>query len=205
LEERRREIDWLRSQLCEFLSRHGLDPARSNEHWNPSSEEHGIRHAMERYEDLRQILNTNPPVPARFESMQAEDKPFKQWQERFSPAFLYPLRFIDELSEAFQDPVEQAFALTETAGQHARTRELRQFLERNSSDFGTAFHWKPREGVPLDMVYCLLPTQWRHAPGIQDTLTGQGINAQNCLEGKDSTRVYLLRLKIGGETSCLLN
>jgi hypothetical protein len=206
LDARRHEIDWLRSQLCEFLALHGLNPARSNEHWNPtSSQDYGIRHAMESFEDFKRILNTNPPQEPRFQSMQAEKKPFKQWQERYSPAFLYPLRFIDELSEEFKDPVEQELAQFASPELDTRTKELRDFLDRHSSDFGTAFLWKAREGVPMDTVYCLLPAQWRQVQRIRDTLTGQAISEQNRLEGMDPNRVYLLRLKLGVQTACLLD
>jgi hypothetical protein len=204
LRERRREIGWLRGQLHDFLDMHGLDAESPAENWTRISREGGIRHALEEYADLQRILQTNPPSPERFQSMQAESQPFKQWEERYSPAFLYPLRFIDELSDAYREPLELELAQPGGGGeQNARARELCAFLRRHSGDFATAFRWKAQDGVPPDAVYCLLPPLWLGLPGVRETLADQGISAEHRLPGADAARAYLLRLQIGVETACL--
>ena len=204
LRERRREMGWLRSQLHDFLDMHGLDADSPVENWTRISRDGGIRHAMEQFDDLLRISQTRPPIPEHFQSMQAEKKPFKKWEERYSQAFLYPLRFIDELSENYQEPLEQELAQPGSgAEQLTRADELCAFLRRHSGDFTTAFRWKASVGVPPDSVYCLLPPLWLGLPGVRDTLTGQAINEEHRLPGEDVARAYLLRLQIGVETTCL--
>ncbi|ASF47642.1 hypothetical protein [Methylovulum psychrotolerans] len=204
LKERRREISWLRGQLHDFLDMYGLDAESSTENWVRLGNNSGIRHAIEQYVDLQRIDQTNPAIPERFQSMQAEKKPFKQWGERYSYAFLYPLQFIDDLSRAYQEPLEQELAkLGSGDEQTTRARELCAFLNRHSGDFSTAFRWRMRDGVPVDNVYCLLPSLWLSLPAVRATLTDQGVNEDHCIVGADGSRAYLLRLQIGVESSCL--
>jgi len=206
LRERQRELTWLRGQLREFLVLHGLNPDRPNEQWTRMDHEQtGIRHTLEHYQDFQRILQTNPLKDERFLSTQAQRQPFKHWEARYSDAFLYPLRFIDELSEQYRDPFDSELAQAGVgAEQTAQARELREFLNRHGG-FTTAFAWRAQAGVPVDRVYCLLPKIWLGLPGIADTLSGLGIAEPCHLVGADAGRAYLLRVKIGVEPACLLN
>jgi len=199
LRERRREMVWLHEQLREFLVMHGLNPDQPSPAWTRMNHERtGIRHTLENYEDFQRILHTNPPSPERFVSLQGQRQVFKHWEDRYCDAFLYPLRFIDELSEVFKDPAEEAQA--RPAG--AQARELEAFLLRHGG-FAQAFAWRAQEGVPADRVYCLLPRGWLGLPGIPSALAGLGINESRQLVGEDGARGYVLRVKTGVESACL--
>lgn len=204
LRERRRELAWLRGQLREFLILHGLNPDSPNEKWTRMDHERtGIRHTLERYPDFEQILHSVPPVDERFQSLQAQRLPFAHWDERYSDAFLYPLRFVDELSEQYRDPFEGEPARPGTSlGENPRAGELREFLTRHGG-FTTAFSWRAQEGVPADRVYCLLPRAWLGLQGIPDTLSGLGIAEPRHLVGADAARAYLLRVRLGVGAGCL--
>ena len=206
LRKRQRELTWLRGQLREFLVFHGINPDVPNEKWTRMDHEQtGIRHTMEQYQDYERILHTNPPGTERFLSMQAQNRPFNHWDERYCDAFMYPLRFIDELSEQYRDPFEGELVQSGiNAGENARTRELRDFLNRHGS-FPTAFSWRAQEGVPVDQLYCLLPKIWLGLQGIPDTLAGLGITESRHLVGTDAARAYLVRVKVGVETTCLVD
>ncbi len=206
LQERRRELTWLREQLREFLKLHGLNPAVQSEEWTRLNQENtGIRYAVEQYQDFQRMLQTNPPGPERFLSTQAERRPFTGWDKRYSDTFLYPLRFIDELSRQYRDPFLEELAKPGIgAEQTARSQEFRDFLNRYGT-FALAFSWQAQAGVPVDRLYCLLPRLWLGLQGSRNTLTDLGIVDQNILVGEDVARAYLLRLQLGVETACLLS
>ena len=206
LSERQREVAWLRGQLREFLVMHGINPDVPNEKWTRMDHERtGIRHTLEQYKDYENILDSIPRLDGPFSSMQTLRKPFKQWDERYCDAFLYPLRFIDELSEQYKDPFEGELAKPDIGiEQNARARELRDLLERHGN-FSTAFSWRAQEGVPVDQVYCLLPQIWLGLQGVPSTLTGLGITESHHFVGVDASRAYLVRVKIGVNTQCLLD
>jgi hypothetical protein len=202
--ERKRELDYLHEQLTGFLTLYGIDPRNPNEAWNRMAQEaSGIRYAVENYADFQRILSSNPSETARFLSMQAKRKPFKNWYERYSRSFLYPLLFIDELSQEYRDPLETELSKSGSGQQQeAVANHLKQFLQRHSN-FSSAFYWQQQLGLPQDRVYCLLPPIWLNLAGIPETLTGLGITHQNRLRGDSITRAYLLRIKTGVDISCL--
>ncbi|MFO1429788.1 MAG: hypothetical protein U1F76_06565 [Candidatus Competibacteraceae bacterium] len=206
LQERRRELTWLREQLREFLKLYGLNPTIQSEEWTRLHQETtGIRYAVEQYQDFQRMLQTNPPSPERFLSTQAERRPFTGWEQRYSAVFLYPLRFIDELSRQYRDPFLEELAKPGLGNEQVvRSQEFRAFLKRYGT-FALAFSWKAQAGVPVDRLYCLLPRIWLGLQGSRDALTDLGIVERNMLVGEDVARAYLLRLQLGVETACLLN
>lgn len=204
LAQRRREIDWLKSQLRDFLDMHGLTEQSPPDNWTRISRADGIRHALERSEDLERMLASNQLNAGRFQSMQAGKKPFADWNERYSSAFLYPLGFIDELSESYRGAEQDSESGHEYRQATEGSAHLLDFLKRHARDFSTAFRWKTQDGVPQDSVFCLLPSLWLNLPGVRETLTEQGVVEDHRLRGADPARAYLLRVKIGVDTSCLL-
>ena len=205
LQERRREIRWLRGQLSEFLTMHGMTvEERFNERTLLERESTGIRHSMERSEDFDRMLRSNEPIPERFASITAERKPFAGWEQRYSDAFLYALSFIDELSRIYKDPLLQELSRPGTGPEQlARARELHQFLDRYGK-FDLAFSWKAGEGVPVVRHYCLMPDTWFSLQGIPQALADLRIVEQNVIHGSDVARAYILRIQVGVESACLL-
>lgn len=204
LHERRREMLWLRNQLRGFLRLHGLRDDMRPEMGRLARNGTGIRYAVESGEDLEGMLRSNPPGPERFRSTQASLSPFAGWDERYSPAFLEPLVFIDRLSAIYMDPFQRELAQPGTGPEQARrAAELLEFLERRGA-LSLAFRWQAQEGVLPDRRYCLLPNLWRRLPGVLPALSDLRMSEEAVLPGADVGRAYLLRLQIGVDPRCLL-
>lgn len=197
LRERRRELFWLRDEMRDFLTLHGLD-LTDGWHQLERPDSTGIRRTVERAEDLEHMLERNPPTAERFRSTQADQRPFNGWQERYSEAFLYPLLFLDRLSRIY-DPstLEDAGELEEPG------RDFLDFLVQSGS-FDLAFSWKAQEGLSVDRRYCLLPSSWRSFPGVLLRLADLRLAEDHVLEGPSNARAYLLRLRTGVAPECLL-
>ena len=205
LRERRREMLWLREQLRAFLDLHRLsaDEQRPGLDWL-IRDGTGIRHTVERGQDLEDMLRGNPPTAERFRSTQASQLPFARWAERYSPAFLYPLDFIARLSQIYKDPFLQELSQPGAGPeQQRRAREFLDFLKQYGS-FALAFRWKRQEGVPPHRRYCLLPAVWRTLPQVLPALSGLGVGEESVLPGVDVARAYLLRLQTGVEPESLV-
>jgi len=199
LQERRREMLWLRSEVRDFLTLHGLELTGD---WHRLERQRrdgtGIRRSVENDRDLERMLERNPPVAERFRSTQADQRPFERWRARFCDAFLHPLPFLDRLSRSY-DPA----ALRESGGLEEPGRDFLDFLAR-SGGFDLAFSWKAQEGVPADRRYCLLPEPWRRLPGVLPRLADLRITDDRVLGGPDEARAYLLWLQTGIDRGCLL-
>lgn len=205
LRGRHREMNWLRRQMREFLTMHGLSfDGRHHELARAGRDSAGIRHAVERSEDFERILGANPPGPDRYRSTQASRNPFGEWDAPYSNAFLYPIDFIEDLSKIYKDPILQELAQAGTGPeQERRAREFLEFLRRFGG-FDLAFSWKAQEGVPIDQRYCLMPHLWRKLPGVQQELSDLRMAEENVRTGADVARAYLLRVQIGVSPACLL-
>ncbi len=199
LTERRREMLWLRDELRDFLTLHGIDVGGGGRH--PLDRQRrdgtGIRVAVERGADLERMLERNPPIPERFRSTQADLRPFDGWRRRYSDAFLYPLPFLDRLSRLYNpSALDEAGALADPAG------DFLEFLDRSGA-FDLAFGWKAQEGLPADRSYCLLPAAWQRLPGVLARLADLRITEDRVVAGPDSARAYLLRVRSGVARECL--
>ncbi|HEX2835306.1 MAG TPA: hypothetical protein VHW00_19990 [Thermoanaerobaculia bacterium] len=206
LSERRREMLWLRDQMRGFLRIYGI----TGEDLQPDAgrlvrEGTGVRHSVERGEDLEAVLRENPIGPDRFRSVQANQTPFAGWHEQYSAAFLAPLDFLDRLSGIYADPFQQELARPGMGPQQRRlTAEMREFLSEQGS-FGLAFSFPAQDGLPPERTYCLLPSLWRGLPGIMPALADLAIGEASVLPAVgDTGRAYLLRLQTGIEPRCLL-
>ncbi|HEX8253066.1 MAG TPA: hypothetical protein VF846_07975 [Thermoanaerobaculia bacterium] len=205
LRERRREMLWLRDQLREFLRMHGFtgDDLRPEE-GRLDRNDAGIRHSMERGEDFEATLRSNPPGPERFRSTQAEEAPFREWEERYCRSFLVPLEFLERLSRIYKDPFQQELARPGKGPEQQRLeRELLEFLRRRGR-FALAFRFEAQEGLPPDQRYCLVPPMWKRLDGVERELADLRMSDKSILTGSDSGRAYLLRVQSGVDPRCLL-
>lgn len=87
LHEREREMRWLREQLRDFLTLHGIDAAG-----NPSDNASNVRHSMEQVANISDRLGLCPATYERFRSTQAEKNPFTDWDKRYNEKFLPNLK-----------------------------------------------------------------------------------------------------------------
>jgi hypothetical protein len=187
LQERGREMRWLREQLRDFLTLHGIDAAGE-----PSAS--NVRHSMEQVANISDRLGLCPATYERFRSTQAEKNPFTDWNKRYNEKFLYTLKFIDELKDLFEGP-----SLNE--GQIAD--QFIAFL-RQHGNFSLAFSWPAQEGVPPGQHFCLLPNSWERLSGITPALSGMGVTQTNIHPYTDESRAYLLNIQTGVDSECLL-
>jgi hypothetical protein len=81
-----REMRWLREQLRDFLTLHGIDAAGK-----PSAS--NVRHSMEQVANISDRLGLCPATYERFRSTQAEKNPFTDWDKRYNEKF----KFIDDV------------------------------------------------------------------------------------------------------------
>lgn len=190
LESRRKEMEWLRSQLRSFLVTYGLDPDKPLDLWNlAQSQRPGYRHSLETAADIQKLLASNPATTERYESTQARLKPFTDWANRYDNTFLYPVVFLENLSHEYEDPSD--------TGEGLQAKELDDFLT-GVGEFSCAMEWNAGVGPGLDVVepYCVLPNVWRLVPGIENRLTEYGIPRQRILTGSDPSRLYMLRCQL---------
>lgn len=204
LRRRQREMRWLRRQLQEFLNLYGLNPLRVREDWSRMNQETtGIRHALEQYRDFERMLRGHPPEAERFPAAQAERRPFRNWDQPYSEAFLFPLRFIDDLSRQYRDPFEQTLAQPGTgAEEQARVQELLRFF-RDFGRFPPAFAWRAQHGVPQVRFYGLVPQVLGSMAAVRQELRDLGMAEGDILSGRDAARAYLLRIQLGIDPACL--
>ncbi|MDQ3280765.1 MAG: hypothetical protein M3Q69_05065 [Acidobacteriota bacterium] len=206
LRERRREMLWLREQLRGFLRIYGITSEDLKvEAGSLLRHGTGVRHAIERGEDVETMSSSNPAGPGRFRSVQASHGPFAGWSERYSRAFLAPLEFLEELSQLYQDPFQQELSRPGAGPEQQRlTREMRDFVTHRRP-LELAFQFEAQEGVPPDRRYCLMPNLWRGLPGVLPALSDIGIgDAAVFRADRETGRAYLLRLQTGVEPKCLL-
>jgi hypothetical protein len=203
LEERCREMRWLRDQLRDFLRVNGI----TREDLTPDDGKlvrntTGIRYTVERGDDLLSMMKTNPPTEDRFRSKQAELMPLRAWSERYSDEFLSPLDFLERLSGGYRDPFEQELARAGTGPQQRRLiDELGLFLKRS---FQLALDFHAQDGVQPDRHFALIPSGWRELPGVRPALSALRINEQSTIATDDTGRLYLLWLQTGVDPKCLL-
>lgn len=204
LRERHREMEWLRRQMREFLTMHGLRfDGGNHELTRLEKDGTGIRFSVEQTEDFEKMLAVNPPAPERYRSTQAGHNPFAQWDRLYSPAFLHPVELIDRLSAIYKDPFLKELARAGTGPeQERRARELLEFLRRHGR-FDLAFGWQQQDGLPTDRHLCLLPARWRALPGVLRELADLRMPEESVHTGMDVARAYLLRLQFGVDPGCL--
>jgi len=185
LEERRREALWLRDPLRAFLRHYSLDPSLKGEGFERARRRSGgVRQALERSEELQALLERNASRPDRFRSTQARLQPVKDWSERYSGAFLYPLSFLDDLSALYEDPGADVLRSGDRKTRELHS-ELLDFLRRDGS-FHPAFEWPRTEGVPTIESHCLIPAAWSALPEMKRALSDQGWSESRMSRGTDS-------------------
>ncbi|AUB81230.1 hypothetical protein [Candidatus Thiodictyon syntrophicum] len=209
LQERRRELHWLREQLRNFLRWQGvaLDDRNLPSDYAPTSDEvTGIRRQHKRLKDLQTVLDLNPVGEGHFRTAQGEKEPFVDWDERYSDAFLNPFRFIADLSADYEARVRNRDSGLAEAEQ--RRRQAAEFIRdiadwTASGKFETAFTWRTQEGVPPLAQYCLMPGVWHQDPELRLYLIDQGLDEANILPGVDGSRAYLIKVLLGVKRGAL--
>ena len=186
---RRRELEWLKSELRTYLGSYALDPDKPIESWaRMRSRPHVYRYSAAGIESFRRLLNINPPTRERYESTQAKFKPFPDWSEPYSREFLYPVVFLERLSHEY-DAADQAGELLPAT--------MQDFLAALQQGFSCAMAWETGEGPDVVESYCVLPKKWKSLPEMERNLSNQGINRQHILEGADPFRGYVVRFQLG--------
>jgi len=197
LRERQVEAGWLRGQMREFLRTHGVDPdsdALSVDSDRALSA--GYRISIEAEPSLRRILTKNPATRERFKSMQSESKILERWSDRYCDAFLYPVVFLEHLSEYYRElPAQQVAPAEDQLA--ARSREIIGAVE-GFGQFPLAFDWGATTGAAVTTEnYCLLPAAWRALPGVMSAIAGQAFPEHRIISGADPDVAYLLRVQLG--------
>lgn len=186
---RRKEMEWLKSELRTYLVSYGLDPDKPVEGWaRIRSRPHGYRYSADSLEDFRRLLRINPPTKDRYESTQARFKPFPDWSELYSREFLYPVVFLERLSREYEEG---------NAGSAGTPAALTEFLSALEQGFSCAMAWETGEGPDVVESYCVLPGKWKALPDVERHLINQRLNRQHILEGSDQFRAYIVRFQLG--------
>ncbi len=196
LRERRREMLWLRQQLREFLRMHGIDSQQESPGFELSRQDQsGVRHSLERLQDLSRILAYNPPQRDRFRSTQSEFSPFEGWQEQYCETFLHPIDFLDRLSLIYQERVTEREEGQLSQGQEEWLSRLVEFISK-SGRFDVGFIWAAAEGHTVRANYCVMPPAWSRLQGVRAALEGQAFTEARRFAGEDPDRAYLLRVQL---------
>jgi hypothetical protein len=188
LQERRKELEWLRIELRNFLISYGVDPEKPmSAAQSQGGIRSGYRYSLQKMDDFDHLLRMNPPTQERFESTQSRLKPFAGWADQYSDCFLYPVTFLERLSQEYKmDNIRTPLS----------AQELTSFLKL-ADKFTTAFEWNAGVGAGRDVIssYCILPDEWKEL-GAESRLLNQGFSKQHIIPAEDSSRAYLLRLQL---------
>jgi hypothetical protein len=207
LTARQHEVRWLRQQFREFLRSYGVDadlpPSRVEFRHDQSN---GYRFSLERENDLRRILARNPATQQRFQSTQGSRAPFEDWDSRYCGRFLYPVHFLDDLSEEYHQ-----HANAELLGQGwqaeaaERASELRDFIH-HQKQFPVGMDWGQLPGVTVNTeAFCLIPELWLQLEGVLERLSEEGYTRERTLVGEDPDRAYLLRIQLNVDAHRLVD
>jgi hypothetical protein len=210
LKRRKKEMDWLRGQLEEFLNMNGVMATQHGQRHDesmPTSTD--VRFSEKRKQDFDKIRQYQPTIED-FRFVQGQLKPFEGWDGYFSKFFLYPLNFIDILSEALDHSGRDILGYSDNGRdlaynprQALLAKEFIEFLNQRGS-LDLSFTWKPQEGIPPRQRYCLLPNAWRQLSEALPSLTDKGITEKNTLQCNDESRAYLLCALTGISPDCLI-
>lgn len=194
---RHREIRWLRQQLVDFQMEYGIDEQTPQDDTPLFGKTKGpVRYRVERTADYRNMLEFFPADGPRFRAMQSSERPFQQWSEEFSPAFLNPLVFLDHLGKKYTDPYETERARQDDGPMHARHAEqFKDFLDHYGR-FATGFQWPRRVVVVHGELWAVVPARWKHYGPIRDVLVGTYAQ-DHILDGRNVERAFLLHVDLG--------
>jgi len=197
LATRHREINWLRQQLVSFQNESGLDDISLSQPGPLFGRNAGsVRYQVERTEDFQKMIKFFPAIEERFRELQGAERPFKDWKEEFSPAFLYPLVFLDQLGKRFTDPYEQERARQDDGPMHERhAADFEAFLAHYGR-FSTGFSWPQEIKVPDHRLWAVVPERWHRHRSIRDALTGV-YALENIISGVNPERAYLVHMDLG--------
>ena len=158
------EMQWLRNQLREYLRLHGVDTMHPDRVSLAPADSGDLRHWIDLREELGEMLKRNRPSPERFRSTQASFKPFVSWMAQYSEAFLYPVSFLDRLSEIYEQPLKRDWSAPNDDARRQLVKALVALLGRRSaSDFHPGFNWEPMglEALPGIDKYAVVPSEWQ--------------------------------------------
>jgi hypothetical protein len=167
------EMQWLRNQLREYLRLHGVDTRHPDRVSVATVDSGDLRHWIDLREELGEMLKRNRPSPERFQSTQASFKPFVSWIDQYSEAFLYPVSFLDRLSEIYEQPLKRDWSAPDDDARRQLVKALVALLGRRSaSDFHPGFNWEPMgfDAIPNTDKYAVVPREWQNLPGLQSAL-----------------------------------
>lgn len=194
LRERRRELGWLRADLRRFLQMNGMNEIGERTTGHSARGGEGLRTSIEKPEDLKALVNTNPLTPGRYRSVHRTIRPFADWNHRYAETFLYPLAFIERLSEEFGPSSSGASAREDRHRDDSRwASDLERFLQENL-DCDLSLVVPEGDGVPSAQRLALVPDELAL---VQSSLDRAHDRVDRVIKSRDSERVYLLNTRIG--------
>ncbi|MGA9069067.1 MAG: hypothetical protein WB424_02360 [Terracidiphilus sp.] len=197
LAERREEMLWLRAQLGEFLRSCQVDSREYPPRFQDGRPVSDVRRSLERSEDLDASARLIPRTSSSFQNQVHVRRIFNGWQKPYGSLFLYPLRFLDELSEhSFADPYE-----LDEAESRRRADQIAEYMR--TLRVPVCFHWLVANGLPTAENGCLTPSLWLGKQSISQALAAAGFGA-HMIETQRSERLYLFH-GLFGISSELLN
>jgi len=197
LKTRQNEITWLRQQLISFVNESGIDERTMDTQGPLFGRFAGaVRYQTERTEDFKKMVEHLPAREEQFRDLQSEEQPFKEWNEEYSPSFLFPLLFLDQLGKRFSDPYEKERADQDDGPMHQQHAEdFSKFLE-HMGRLQTGFSWPHDIKVPEHRRWAVVPGRWASHQPIYDALN-ENYDMNKVIEGRHPERAYLLHLDLG--------
>ncbi len=187
LDERGREIDWLRGQLGEFLRMQGYHEG----HLEPP--QNSVHTLLADDTDLQRMMQVNPATAANFQVHQeALPQPFAGWNNRFCDAFLDLFELVKRLSgpylDKFRDDLSDARSGREWNLRRQATRRL-----VTDPGFELTFQIDADKTEAATETFCVMPPSWQGHQDIRDLLAEIAITDARIHKGEDPSRVYLLK------------
>jgi hypothetical protein len=195
--QRREEVQWLRSQVAEFLRSNQVDDRKYPPRFADGRVPSDVRFSMERTEDLEAVAASVPRSPDRFLEQVGQKKPFNSWSRPYCDTFLHPLEFLDQLSKSFSDKFE-----VDEPEVRRRAGEISAFLQRDAR-VPVCFQWLVTDGLPAQDRGSLLPVTWKGLPGVMNALAASGF-ARHVIETPNSERLYLFNYILGVPSELLV-
>ncbi|MBL8213827.1 MAG: hypothetical protein JNK87_24125 [Bryobacterales bacterium] len=185
LKERQREMRWLSTQLEGYLKLHRVNEHADPPQYHPDRELPRVLRVLETDQDLAATSSAHPRNQAEYHHVQRTLRIFEHWHVRFSPTFLDPHRFLDQIATVFPESFEER-------------RVAAGVIEGLShyEDFPASFQWLQASGLPQERRSCSIPAHWLRLDGVNEGLLRGGYH-QSVLARNSGDRLYLLQGRLG--------